>query len=253
MTASGPSGDNLAARLCGGAWCRRHLDQPVLCLAAEGFRLRRVRLLRDQPEYGTLADFDALIERVHALGMKLIIDIVPAHCSEQHRWFVESRQSRDMTRPTGSTGSTRCRRLGADKLAVLLRRPRLELGAETPAILPSQFPAEPAEPEPRQSEGSRGDDGCGALLVRPRGRRLPSRCRPYHQWRPRALPGQSAQSGIRGRTVAAGPATLLRQLHDAAQLNQPAIQLFSEAIRDVADTYEDRFLMGEVDGTMTMR
>ena len=27
--------------------------------------------------------------------MKLIIDIVPAHCSEQHRWFVESRQSRD--------------------------------------------------------------------------------------------------------------------------------------------------------------
>ena len=39
-----------------------------------------------------------------------------------------------------------------------------------------------------------------------------------------------------------------RQLHDAAQLNQPAIQLFSEAIRAVTDEYEDRFLMGEVDG-----
>ena len=44
------------------------------------------------PEYGTLDDFDALIERVHDLSLKLIIDIVPAHCSEQHRWFVESRQ-----------------------------------------------------------------------------------------------------------------------------------------------------------------
>ena len=39
-----------------------------------------------------------------------------------------------------------------------------------------------------------------------------------------------------------------RQLHDAAQLNQPSIQAFSEAIRAVANGYEDRFLMGEVDG-----
>ncbi|MGB1096330.1 MAG: alpha-amylase family glycosyl hydrolase, partial [Paracoccaceae bacterium] len=47
------------------------------------------------PEYGTLADFDALIDKAHGLGLKLMIDIVPAHCSDQHAWFQESRQSRD--------------------------------------------------------------------------------------------------------------------------------------------------------------
>ncbi|MEL0196678.1 MAG: alpha-amylase family glycosyl hydrolase, partial [Rhodobiaceae bacterium] len=47
------------------------------------------------PEYGTLADFDKMIARTHELGMKLMIDIVPAHCSDQHHWFRESRQSRD--------------------------------------------------------------------------------------------------------------------------------------------------------------
>ena len=40
-----------------------------------------------------------------------------------------------------------------------------------------------------------------------------------------------------------------RQLHDVAQLNQPAIQTFSENYRKIADEYDgDRFLMGEVDG-----
>jgi len=39
-----------------------------------------------------------------------------------------------------------------------------------------------------------------------------------------------------------------RQLHDSAQLNQPAIQLFSEAFRAVADEYGDKFLMGELHG-----
>ena len=47
------------------------------------------------PDYGTMADFDALIARAHELGLRLMIDIVPAHCSDQHAWFEESRQSRD--------------------------------------------------------------------------------------------------------------------------------------------------------------
>ena len=47
------------------------------------------------PEYGTLDDFDHLIERVHERGLRLMIDIVPAHCSDQHDWFKASRQSRD--------------------------------------------------------------------------------------------------------------------------------------------------------------
>jgi alpha-glucosidase len=47
------------------------------------------------PLFGTLADFDALIKRVHELGLKLIMDFVPNHTSDQHSWFLESRSSRD--------------------------------------------------------------------------------------------------------------------------------------------------------------
>ncbi len=47
------------------------------------------------PPYGTLADFDRLAEAAHALGLKLIVDFVPNHSSDQHAWFQESRASRD--------------------------------------------------------------------------------------------------------------------------------------------------------------
>ncbi len=46
------------------------------------------------PIFGTLADFDTLIARAHALGLKIIIDQVYSHTSDEHPWFVESRSSR---------------------------------------------------------------------------------------------------------------------------------------------------------------
>lgn len=39
------------------------------------------------PEYGTLEDFDRLLVRAHELGLKVLIDIVPNHTSDQHEWF----------------------------------------------------------------------------------------------------------------------------------------------------------------------
>ena len=47
------------------------------------------------PIFGTLDDFDKLIAAVHAKGLKLILDFVPNHSSDQHPWFRESRSSRD--------------------------------------------------------------------------------------------------------------------------------------------------------------
>jgi alpha-glucosidase len=47
------------------------------------------------PLFGTLSDFDALVARAHALGLKIMIDQVMAHTAENHPWFVESRSSRD--------------------------------------------------------------------------------------------------------------------------------------------------------------
>ncbi|MFO1127287.1 MAG: alpha-glucosidase [Rhodospirillales bacterium] len=46
------------------------------------------------PIFGTLADFDRLIERAHGLGLKVIIDQVYSHTSDQHPWFQESRADR---------------------------------------------------------------------------------------------------------------------------------------------------------------
>ena len=50
------------------------------------------------PLFGTMADFDALISAAHSSGLKLILDLVPNHTSDQHPWFIESRGSRDNPR-----------------------------------------------------------------------------------------------------------------------------------------------------------
>jgi alpha-glucosidase len=47
------------------------------------------------PLFGTMADFDALISAAHSSGLKVILDLVPNHTSDQHPWFMESRASRD--------------------------------------------------------------------------------------------------------------------------------------------------------------
>ncbi|MCJ7702972.1 MAG: alpha-amylase family glycosyl hydrolase [Anaerolineales bacterium] len=47
------------------------------------------------PMFGTMDDFDALLAEIHARGMRLILDLVPNHTSDEHEWFLESRQSRD--------------------------------------------------------------------------------------------------------------------------------------------------------------
>lgn len=47
------------------------------------------------PLFGNLEDFDALLDAVHQRGMKLLLDLVPNHTSDQHPWFLESRSSRD--------------------------------------------------------------------------------------------------------------------------------------------------------------
>lgn len=50
------------------------------------------------PMFGDLAAFDRLLERAHGAGLKVIIDFVPNHTSDQHPWFIESRSSRDNPR-----------------------------------------------------------------------------------------------------------------------------------------------------------
>ncbi|HXQ90315.1 MAG TPA: alpha-amylase family glycosyl hydrolase [Acidimicrobiales bacterium] len=50
------------------------------------------------PEYGTLADLDELIAAAGRVGIRVLLDLVPNHTSDQHAWFVESRSSVDSAR-----------------------------------------------------------------------------------------------------------------------------------------------------------
>jgi oligo-1,6-glucosidase len=50
------------------------------------------------PLFGTLADLDELIAALHARGMRLVMDLVVNHTSDEHPWFVQSRSSRDNPR-----------------------------------------------------------------------------------------------------------------------------------------------------------
>jgi alpha-glucosidase len=47
------------------------------------------------PMFGTMGDFDRLLARCHERGIRLLLDLVPNHSSDQHAWFKESRSSRD--------------------------------------------------------------------------------------------------------------------------------------------------------------
>ena len=49
------------------------------------------------PAFGTLSDFDELIAAIHEKGMKLVMDLVVNHTSDEHAWFVES--SADLSSP----------------------------------------------------------------------------------------------------------------------------------------------------------
>ncbi len=82
--------DHLQALGVGVAWL-----SPVYCspMADNGYDISDYRDIA--PEFGTLADFDTLVAALHARGMRLLMDLVVNHCSDQHPWFADGRQSRD--------------------------------------------------------------------------------------------------------------------------------------------------------------
>jgi alpha-glucosidase len=52
------------------------------------------------PDLGTIEDLDALIAAAGELGIRVLLDLVPAHTSDRHEWFIESRSSRESPRRT---------------------------------------------------------------------------------------------------------------------------------------------------------
>jgi len=71
-------------------WLSPHYDSPN---ADNGYDIRDYRKV--MTEFGTMADFDELLKAVKQRNMRLVLDLVVNHSSDEHRWFVESRKSKD--------------------------------------------------------------------------------------------------------------------------------------------------------------
>lgn len=85
--------DHVASLGVDGIWLSPFFTSPMRDFGYDIADYRGVDAL-----FGTLADFDALCARAHALGLKVIIDQVYSHTSDQHAWFAESRTSRSGAR-----------------------------------------------------------------------------------------------------------------------------------------------------------
>ena len=69
-------------------WLSPHFDSPNV---DNGYDIRDYREV--SAEFGAMADFDRMLAAIKQRGMRLIIDLVVNHTSDEHRWFVESRSS----------------------------------------------------------------------------------------------------------------------------------------------------------------
>ncbi|QNN65354.1 DUF3459 domain-containing protein [Sphingomonas rhizophila] len=81
--------DHIARLGCDGVWVTPFYTSPMKDFGYDVADYQGV-----DPIFGTIDDFDAFVTRAHALGLKVLIDLVFSHSSDQHPWFRESRSSR---------------------------------------------------------------------------------------------------------------------------------------------------------------
>jgi alpha-glucosidase len=82
--------EHIAGLGCDAVWISPFFRSPMQDF---GYDISDYRAV--DPLFGTLEDFDALVERAHELGLRVLIDQVLSHTSDQHAWFRESRASGD--------------------------------------------------------------------------------------------------------------------------------------------------------------
>ena len=134
------------------------------------------------PRLGTLDDFDAMVEALHARGIRVVVDIVPNHTSDLHAWFQEA-----LAAAPGSAARER----------YIFREGKGPDGAEPPtdwvsvfggsawervagrAVVPAQLRRRAARPQLGQPRGAGRLRAHAAVLVGPRGRRVPHRRRAH--------------------------------------------------------------------------
>src|SRR5881628_134570 len=66
---------------------------PIFCSPMADFGYDIADYTDIDPLFGTMDDFDTLVEAAHAQRLRIILDLVPNHTSDQHPWFTQSRSS----------------------------------------------------------------------------------------------------------------------------------------------------------------
>ncbi len=195
------------------------------------------------PIFGQIEDFDRLLERAHALGLRVIIDQVYSHTSDEHAWFQASRASKGSAKadwyvwadakPDGSPPSNWQSVFGGPSWTWDARRGQYYLHN----FLPQQPDLNVHNPEVREALKDtlrfwldKGVDGIRLDAVN------------FMMHDPDLTDNPPVQSGDGKRTR---PFDF--QHHYFNQSHQ-AIPAFLEELRDLADSYPGRFLVAEVGG-----
>jgi len=192
------------------------------------------------PIFGDLSSFDALLAEAHARGLKLLLDFVPNHSSDQHPWFIESRSSRDNPKrdwyiwrdpaPDGGPPNNWTSDMGGSAWEFDPRTGQYYLHA----FLKEQADLNWRNPEVRKAMEevlhfwfARGVDGFRIDVL-------------WHCIKAEGLPDNPLNPDYRPEL---GEKFLVLQ-HNSA--NRPEIHEIAGRFRAIADGYGDRLLVGEI-------
>ena len=192
------------------------------------------------PLFGTLADFDKLLAAAHQRGLKVILDFVPNHSSDQHPWFIESRSSRESPKrnwyiwrdpaPDGGPPNNWISDFGGSAWEWDEATDQYYLHA----FLKEQPDLNWRNPEVRAAMldvmrfwFDRGVDGFRIDVL-------------WHMIKAKGLPDNPLNPDYRDGM---GAMNKLLQLHST---DQPEVHEIAAEMRRVADSYGDRALIGEI-------
>ncbi len=198
------------------------------------------------PMFGTLADFKALVVKAHSLGLKVMIDQVLAHCSDQHPWFVESRASRTNpkadwyvwadAKPDGNPPNNWLSVFGGSGWQWDTRRRQYYLHN----FLTSQPQFNFHNPEVQQALL---DSVKFWLDLGVNGLRLDAINFCYHDEKLRSNPGTGEPEASPGTAPSTNPYSWQKHIYDRSR---PDMLKFLKRLRDLTNQYPDATMVGEV-------
>ncbi len=206
------------------------------------------------PIFGTVKDFESLLRRAHDLGLKVIIDQVLNHTSDQHAWFQESRLSRDNTRaewyvwadpkPDGSPPNNWQAVFGGSSWHYEIRRGQYYLHN----FLPEQPDLNLRNPDVRKAVL---EECAFWLKLGVDGFRLDTSNYFFHDDKLRDNPVNPDAVAPGFNIAFPTPYTMQFHVHDKSQ---PDNVMMLQDIRRLMDSYDDRMTVGEVgDETMGVK